>query len=170
MENSMTRFTLTVASILSAAFLAASVPQAALAQFTAADAAMQERSELYFKTYGAISDLLEANTAYNIARAHDDRHAMHIAAAEMASASSEAALLAAVLNAQVQAEGSNETAKELAPRLASLTAEVESTLDPIVTSGSLDELNKILDSDKTANALTELFAINKQVHQLIEGT
>lgn len=165
----MTRFNLTLASVFSAAFLATSVPQAALAQFTSTDAAMQQRSQLYFATAGAISDLLQGSTAYSIARAHNDRTAMQIAASEMAAASSEAAFLAAVLDAEVQAEGTNATAKELAPQLATLTAQVESTLDSIVASGNLDELNKVLDSDETANALTELFRINKQVHQLLEG-
>ncbi len=165
----MTRFTLALASALSAALLATSVPQSAMAQFTSTDEAMQQRSQLYFATSGAINDLLQANTAYNIARAHNDRTAMQIAASEMAAASSEAALLAAVLNTEVQAEGSNATAKELAPQLAKLTAQVENELNSIVASGNLDELNKVLDSDQTANALTELFSINKQVHQLLEG-
>ncbi len=155
--------------MLSAALLATSVPHAAMAQFNSKDAAMQERSQIYFATYGAISDLLQASTAYSIARSHTDRTAMQIAAGEMAAASSEAAFLAAVLNAAVQAEGTNATAKELAPKLASLTAQVENRLDPIVASGDLDQLNKVLDSDETANALTELFSINKQVHQLLEG-
>lgn len=165
----MTRFSIALATALTAAGVALTVPQPAQAQFTAKDAAIQQQSELYFKTYGTISDVLEANTAYNIARAHEDRHAMHIAAAEMVAASSEAAYLAAVLNVMVQAENTNETAKKLAPQLASLTSQVENTLDPIVAKGNLDELNKILDSDETANALTELFRLNKEVHQLIEG-
>ena len=129
-----------------------SLPQFAQAEFTAADAAMQERSQLYFKTYGTIADLLEATTAYSIARARDDEHAMHIAAAEMASVSSAAAFRSAVLNAEVQAEGSNAKAKELAPQLATLAAQVETKLHPTVANGDLMALNKMLDSEETASA------------------
>ena len=165
----MTRFNLTLAGVLSAALLASSVPQIAQAGFTAADAAMQERSQLYVHTSSAIAELLEAATAYNVARSHDNRQEMQVSAAEMAAASSEAALLAAVLNAQVQTEGTNETAKKLAPQLASLTAQVENALDKVVASGDLGELDKVLDSDKTASALTQLASINRQVQQMLWG-
>ena len=74
-----------------------------------------------------------------------------------------------MLNAQVQAQGVSEQAKELAPQLATLTAQVENTLDAIVASGDLDALNKILDSDETASALTKLARINMEVHKLIWG-
>jgi hypothetical protein len=165
----MTRFRTTLATLLAATFVAGSAPQLAQAAFTAADAAMQERSQLFVNTNSAITDLLAAMNAYSIARAHDMQGAMHVAAAVMAGASSEAAYLAAVLNAQVQTEGTSDKAKELAPQLAKLTAQVETALDSIVASGNLEELNKILDSSETASALTELARINREVHQLIWG-
>lgn len=165
----MTGFRTTLATLFVAGFVATSAPQLALAEFTAADAAMQERSQLFVHTSGAISDLLEAMNGYSVARAHDNKQEMSISAAEMAAASSEAAFLAAVLNVQVQTQGVSEQAKALAPQLATLTAQVENALDAIVASGDLDELNKVLDSDATAGALTELSRINLEVHKLIWG-
>lgn len=165
----MTSFRTTLAAAFAAALVATAAPQFAQAEFTAADAAMQERSQLFVHTSGAISDLLEAMNGYSVARAHDNRQEMSISAAEMAAASSEAAFLAAVLNAQVQTEGVSEQAKELAPQLATLTAQVENALDAIVASGDLDELNKVLDGDATASALTELSRINLEVHRMIWG-
>lgn len=164
----MTRFSVALAATLAAASLVSAIPQAAQAQSASSAAAEGERAHLYFVTYGVITDLLKAETAYEVARAHDDKHAMQIAAAEMLGASTKAAELAAVLNLEVQAEGTHEKAKLLAPQLAEATLQIENKLDGVVVKGELTALNKLLDSDETASALTELHTLNKQVLDLIE--